>query len=53
MLEQVSTVYTVSSHIGFEVLLLNKKVYCFGVNWYSGFGLTDDDFIKDSHIYKT
>ncbi|WP_112744288.1 capsular polysaccharide export protein, LipB/KpsS family [Moraxella ovis] len=53
LLEQVSTVYTVSSHIGFEALLLNKKVYCFGVNCYSGFGLTDDDFIKDSHIYKT
>lgn len=53
LLEQVSAVYTVSSHMGFEALLLNKKVYCFGVNWYSGFGLTDDGFIKDGHIYKT
>jgi len=42
LLKQVSEVYTVSSHMGFEALMLGKKVYCFGVSWYSGWGLTDD-----------
>lgn len=42
LLEQVDHVYTVSSHMGFEALMLGKAVHCFGVNWYSGWGLTDD-----------
>ncbi len=42
LLEQVSDVYTISSHMGFEALMLGKTVHCFGVNWYSGWGLTDD-----------
>ncbi|WP_350587757.1 capsular polysaccharide biosynthesis protein [Psychrobacter sp. 78a-MNA-CIBAN-0178] len=42
LLTQVSDVYTVSSHMGFEALMLGKTVHCFGVNWYSGWGLTDD-----------
>ena len=42
LLEQVDHVYTVSSHMGFEGLMLGKTVHCFGVNWYSGWGLTDD-----------
>lgn len=42
LLAQVSHVYTVSSHMGFEALMLGKTVHCFGVNWYSGWGLTED-----------
>ncbi|WP_201511348.1 capsular polysaccharide biosynthesis protein [Psychrobacter alimentarius] len=42
LLTQVDHVYTVSSHMGFEALMLGKTVHCFGVNWYSGWGLTDD-----------
>ena len=42
LLAQVNDVYTVSSHMGFEALMLGKTVHCFGVNWYSGWGLTDD-----------
>lgn len=42
LLKQVDHVYTVSSHMGFEALMLGKQVHCFGVNWYSGWGLTDD-----------
>lgn len=42
LLSQVSDVYTVSSHMGFEALMLGKPVHCFGVNWYSGWGLTND-----------
>ncbi|MEN8625048.1 capsular polysaccharide biosynthesis protein [Psychrobacter proteolyticus] len=42
LLKQVSDVYTVSSHMGFEALMLGKRVHCFGVSWYSGWGLTND-----------
>ncbi|WP_440136023.1 capsular polysaccharide export protein, LipB/KpsS family, partial [Escherichia coli] len=35
-------VYTVSSQVGFEALLLGKKVYCFGMPFYAGWGLTHD-----------
>ncbi len=42
LLAQVEHIYTVSSHMGFEALMLGKTVHCFGVNWYSGWGLTDD-----------
>lgn len=42
LLMQTDHVYTVSSHMGFEALMLGKTVHCFGINWYSGWGLTDD-----------
>lgn len=51
LLAQVEQVYTVSSHMGFEALLLNKKVSCFGVNWYAGFGLTDDTALQGIPLY--
>lgn len=35
-------VYVRTSHLGFEALLLDKKVSCFGVPFYAGWGLTDD-----------
>lgn len=52
LLSQATAVYTVSSHMGFEALMLGKKVHNFGVNWYAGFGLTDDEFIKNHNIYQ-
>lgn len=42
LLNVAEKVYCVSSHMGFEALLLNKKVITFGVPWFSGWGLTDD-----------
>lgn len=42
LIEQVDKVYTVTSQLGFEALILNKPVVCFGVPFYSGWGLTDD-----------
>lgn len=48
LLEQCDIIFTVSSHMGFEGLLLNKQVYNFGVAWYSGFGLTNDTFANPS-----
>jgi capsule polysaccharide export protein KpsC/LpsZ len=32
----------VTSQLGFEALMLGKKVTCFGVPFYAGWGLTDD-----------
>ncbi|WP_313083596.1 capsular polysaccharide biosynthesis protein [Atlantibacter sp.] len=42
LLNQVAAVYTVSSQMGFEALLLGKPVYCFGMPFYAGWGLTHD-----------
>lgn len=44
LMEQVDSVYVVSSHMGFEALLLGKQVYCFGMSWYAGWGLTNDSY---------
>lgn len=35
-------VYTVTSQLGFEALMLGKKVHCFGTPFYAGWGLTTD-----------
>ncbi len=42
LLRLVDAVYTVSSQLGFEGLLLGKPVYCFGMPFYAGWGLTHD-----------
>lgn len=42
LLEQMDAVYTVTSHMGFEALMLGRPVHCFGWPWYAGWGLTDD-----------
>ena len=44
LLGYMSEVYVVSSQLGFEALLCAKKVHCFGVSWYAGWGLTNDKF---------
>lgn len=42
LLEQVDKVYVVTSQMGFEALMLDKPVVCFGLPWYAGWGLSDD-----------
>ncbi|MBM0417061.1 capsular polysaccharide biosynthesis protein [Aeromonas veronii] len=42
LLKRVDAVYTVSSQLGFEALLLGKPVHCFGMPFYAGWGLTHD-----------
>ena len=42
LIAQMDKVYVVSSTMGFEALLSNKPVVCFGVPWYAGWGTTDD-----------
>ncbi|WP_114708235.1 capsular polysaccharide biosynthesis protein [Vibrio cholerae] len=41
-LETTTHVYTVSSLMGFEALMAGAQVHCFGVPFYSGWGLTHD-----------
>ncbi|MDR2297361.1 MAG: capsular polysaccharide biosynthesis protein [Comamonas sp.] len=42
LIAQMDKVYVVSSTMGFEALLANKPVICFGVPWYAGWGVTSD-----------
>jgi len=42
LIKQMDKVYVVTSGMGFEALMVDKPVVCFGVPWYSGWGLTDD-----------
>jgi capsular polysaccharide export protein len=42
LFEQIDAVYTVSSQMGFEALLFDRPVTCFGAPFYAGWGLTDD-----------
>ena len=42
LLQAVDEVYVVSSQMGIEALLCGKKVVCYGIPFYSGWGLTID-----------
>ena len=42
LLEKAETVYTVTSQLGFEALIWGKRVRCFGMPFYAGWGLTED-----------
>lgn len=44
LIKQMDEVYVASSQMGFEALMLGKKVYCFGLPWYAGWGLTHDEY---------
>ncbi|WP_324646795.1 capsular polysaccharide biosynthesis protein [Acinetobacter sp. MD2] len=43
LLKCMNEVYVVSSQLGFEALLCGKKVHCFGMPWYAGWGVTCDE----------
>jgi capsular polysaccharide export protein len=43
LLKHAEVVYTVTSQLGFEALIWGKPVRCFGMPFYAGWGLTDDD----------
>lgn len=43
VIEPAAVVYTVTSQMGFEALLWGRPVRCFGVPFYAGWGLTQDD----------
>lgn len=42
LMTAVAAVYCVTSQLGFEALLYGKPVYCFGMPFYAGWGLTND-----------
>jgi len=42
LLKACSKVYCVSSQLGFEGLMAEREVHCFGIPFYSGWGLTQD-----------
>ena len=42
VLKNIDKVYVVTSQLGFEALLMNIPVTCFGMPFYAGWGLTDD-----------
>lgn len=43
LLEHAAAVYVVTSQMGFEALLWDRPVRCFGMPFYAGWGLTQDD----------
>ena len=42
LFDSVDRVYVVSSQLGFEALMADLPVTCFGMPYYAGWGLTDD-----------
>ncbi|ALB61569.1 capsule biosynthesis protein [Cronobacter condimenti 1330] len=44
VLDQVDEVHTLTSLTGFEALLRGKTVYCYGMPFYAGWGLTHDEY---------
>ncbi|HEX5330355.1 hypothetical protein [Sulfuricurvum sp.] len=42
LLEHFQSVYTKTSQMGFEALLMGKKCVCFGMPFYAGWGISDD-----------
>lgn len=43
LLEAAAVVYVVTSQMGFEALMWSKPVRCFGMPFYAGWGLTNDE----------
>ncbi len=52
ILEQAEVVYTVSSYLGVDAIFLGKKVNCFGMPFYAGWGLTKDKIQIDRRNVK-
>lgn len=48
LLRSASKVYAVTSLMGFEALLWGKPVRCFGMPFYAGWGLTEDELSPPS-----
>jgi capsular polysaccharide export protein len=46
LLKYFDKVYTKTSGMGMEALLLDKEVYCFGMPFYAGWGVTKDRLVS-------
>ena len=53
LFKRATSVYTVTSQMGFEALIAGKKVVCFGMPFYAGWGLTDDRVKKPARRSRT
>lgn len=42
LLAEIDEVFVCTSGMGFEALLAGKKVTCYGMPWYAGYGITKD-----------
>lgn len=47
LFEKIDAVYTVSSGMGFEAVLAGKPVTCYGIPFYSGWGITHDKKVSE------
>jgi len=52
LMKYFNKIYTKTSGMGFEALLLNKEVYCYGMPFYAGWGITHDKLKCDRRIRK-
>lgn len=52
LLDLVEEVYVVTSGMGFEALMAGKKVHCYGMPFYAGWGLTEDQIQLPSRTRK-
>jgi len=50
LLEKVDQVYVVTSQMGLEGLIAGKKVSCYGLPFYAGWGLTHDKQLCEARI---
>jgi capsular polysaccharide export protein len=50
LLEKVDQVYVVTSQMGLEALIAGKKVTCYGLPFYAGWGLTHDKQLCEARI---
>ena len=52
LLDLVEEVYVVTSGMGFEALMAGKKVHCYGMPFYAGWGVTEDQIQLPSRTRK-
>lgn len=50
LMEQVDHIYVVTSQLGLEGLLAGKKVTCYGIPFYAGWGLTHDKQLVENRV---
>jgi capsular polysaccharide export protein len=50
LLEVVDEVYCVTTQMGFEALMCGKKVHCFGMPFYGGWGVTEDRVVCSRRV---
>ena len=53
LMAKVSDVYVVTSQLGFEALMYGKRVHCFGMPFYAGWGLTQDQLACERRAEKS